>query len=202
MLIHNFKEILLQLNIKGIIHIGAHNCEEQDFYNSININNIFWIDANAKSDNIHNYLVSDNDGDEYTFNISNNTESSSMYNMKMHLIEYPDISYDNTIKLKSNTIDTIYNVNNIDKTKYNMRNICVQGAELKALQGGINNINNIDVIFMKVYNKELYDNCPNTYDIDKFLLKYNFNRVITEYTINGWGVALYVKKNIAYKYKT
>lgn len=120
----------------------------------------------------------------------------------MHLIEYPDISYDNTIKLKSNTIDTIYNVNNIDKTKYNMWNICVQGAELKALQGGINNINNIDVIFMKVYNKELYDNCPNTYDIDKFLLKYNFNRVITEYTINGWGVALYVKKNIAYKYKT
>ena len=202
MLIHNFKEILLQLNIKGIIHIGAHNCEEQDFYNSININNIFWIDANAKSDNIHNYLVSDNDDDEYTFNISNNTESSSMYNMKMHLIEYPDISYDNTIKLKSNTIDTIYNVNNIDKTKYNMWNICVQGAELKALQGGINNINNIDVIFMKVYNKELYDNCPNTYDIDKFLLKYNFNRVITEYTINGWGVALYVKKNIAYKYKT
>jgi len=202
MLIHNFKEILLQLNIKGIIHIGAHNCEEQDFYNSININNIFWIDANAKSDNIHNYLVSDNDDDEYTFNISNNTESSSMYNMKLHLIEYPDITYDNTITLKSNTIDTIYNANNIDKTKYNMWNICVQGAELKALQGGINNINNIDVIFIKVYNKELYDNCPNAYDIDIFLLKYNFNRVITEYTINGWGVALYVKKNIAYKYKT
>lgn len=43
MLIHNFKEILLQLNIKGIIHIGAHNCEEQDFYNSININNIFGL---------------------------------------------------------------------------------------------------------------------------------------------------------------
>lgn len=202
MLIHNFKETLLQLNIKGIIHIGAHNCEEQDFYNSIGINDIFWIDANAKSDNIHNYLVSDNDGEEYTFNISNNTESSSMYNMKLHLIEYPDITYENTITLKSNTIDTIYNVNNIDKTKYNMWNICVQGAELKALQGGINNINNIDVIFTKVYNKELYDNCPTAYDIDNFLLKHNFDRVITEYTINGWGVALYVKKNIAYKYKT
>lgn len=202
MLIHNFKETLLQLNIKGIIHIGAHNCEEKDFYNSIGINNIFWIDANAKSDNIHNYLVSDNDGEEYTFNISNNTESSSMYNMKLHLIEYPDITYDNCIKMKSNTIDTIYNVNNIDKTKYNMWNICVQGAELKALRGGINNIDNIDVIFIKVYNKELYDNCPNAYDIDNFLLKYNFDRIITEYTINGWGVALYVKKNIAYKYKT
>lgn len=202
MLIHNFKETLLQLNIKGIIHIGAHNCEELYFYNSIGINDIFWIDANAKSGDIHNYLVSDNDGEEYTFNISNNTESSSMYNMKLHLIEYPDITYDNTITLTSNTIDTIYNVNNIDKTKYNMWNICVQGAELKALHGGINNINNIDVIFIKVYNKELYDNCPNAYDIDNFLLKYNFNRVITEYTIHGWGVALYVKKNIAYKYKT
>jgi len=202
MLIHNFKETLLQLNIKGVIHIGAHNCEEKAFYNSIGINDIFWIDANAKHDNIHNYLVSDSDGEEYTFNISNNTESSSIYDMKLHLIEYPYITYDNTIKIKSNTIDTIYTLNNIDKKIYNMWNICVQGAELKALQGGINNINNINVIFTKVYNKELYNNFYTAYDIDIFLLKYNFYRVITEYTINGWGVALYVKKNVDYKYKT
>lgn len=202
MLIHNFKEILLQLNIKGVIHIGAHNCEEKAFYNSIGINDIFWIDANAKHDNIHNYLVSDSDGEEYTFNISNNTESSSIYDMKLHLIEYPYITYDNTIKIKSNTIDTIYTLHNIDKKIYNMWNICVQGAELKALQGGINNINNINVIFTKVYNKELYNNFYTAYDIDIFLLKYNFYRVITEYTINGWGVALYVKKNVDYKYKT
>nr|QPI16525.1 MAG: hypothetical protein NIOZUU159_00013 [Virus NIOZ-UU159] len=202
MLIHNFKETLLQLNIKGVIHIGAHNCEEKAFYNSIGINDIFWIDANAKHDNIHNYLVSDSDGEEYTFNISNNTESSSIYDMKLHLIEYPYITYDNSIKIKSNTIDTIYTLNNIDKKIYNMWNICVQGAELKALQGGINNINNINVIFTKVYNKELYNNFYTAYDIDIFLLKYNFYRVITEYTINGWGVALYVKKNVDYKYKT
>ena len=202
MLIHNFKETLLQLNIKGVIHIGAHNCEEKAFYNSIGINDIFWIDANAKHDNIHNYLVSDSDGEEYTFNISNNTESSSIYDMKLHLIEYPYITYDNSIKIKSNTIDTIYTLNNIDKKIYNMWNICVQGAELKALQGGINNINNINVIFKKVYNKELYNNFYTAYDIDIFLLKYNFYRVITEYTINGWGVALYVKKNVDYKYKT
>jgi len=202
MLIHNFKETLLQLNIKGVIHIGAHNCEEKAFYNSIGINDIFWIDANAKHDNIHNYLVSDSDGEEYTFNISNNTESSSIYDMKLHLIEYPYITYDNTIKIKSNTIDTIYTLNNIDKKIYNMWNICVQGAELKALQGGINNTNNINVIFTKVYNKELYNNFYTAYDIDIFLLKYNFYRVITEYTINGWGVALYVKKNVDYKYKT
>jgi len=202
MLIHNFKETLLQLNIKGVIHIGAHNCEEKAFYNSIGINDIFWIDANAKHDNIHNYLVSDSDGEEYTFNISNNTESSSIYDIKLHLIEYPYITYDNSIKIKSNTIDTIYTLNNIDKKIYNMWNICVQGAELKALQGGINNINNINVIFTKVYNKELYNNFYTAYDIDIFLLKYNFYRVITEYTINGWGVALYVKKNVDYKYKT
>lgn len=202
MLIYNFKETLLLLNIKGVIHFGAHNCEEIDFYKSIGINDIFWIDANPKHDNIHKYLVSDKDDEEYIFNISNNTESSSMYNMKLHSTKYPDIIYDNTVELKTKTIDTIYILNNINNKKYNMWNICIQGAELKALHGGINNIDNIDVIFTKVYNKELYDNCPSAHDIDIFLLKYNFNRVITEYTINGWGVALYVKKNVAYKYKT
>ena len=201
MLIYNFKETLLQLNIKGVVHIGAHNCEEKVFYNSIGINDIFWIDVNAKHHDIHKYLVSDSDGDEYTFNISNNTESSSIYNMKLHLIEYPDITYENTIKIKSNTIDTIYTLNNIDKTKYNMWNICTQGSEDKVLLGALNNIKNIDVIFIKIYTKEIYENNPRIYDIDNILLPHNFRPIITETTNLGWGFSLYVKKNIVFKYK-
>jgi hypothetical protein len=36
--------------------------------------------------------------------------------------------------------------------------------------------------------------------MDSFLIQYNFERMLTEYTTNGWGNALYLKKNIAYKY--
>jgi len=35
------------INIKGILHIGAHNCEELGDYISggVNLSNIYWIEA-------------------------------------------------------------------------------------------------------------------------------------------------------------
>ena len=35
------------MNIKGILHIGAHLCEELKYYldNNISIDKIFWIEA-------------------------------------------------------------------------------------------------------------------------------------------------------------
>lgn len=112
----------------------------------------------------------------------------------MHSDEYPDIYYTNTNKIKSITLDSIYTKNNIDPMKYNMWNICIQGSELNALRGGIKNIESIDIIYTKIYIKELYENNPIITDMDTFLIQYNFERILTEYTTNGWGNALYVKK--------
>ena len=201
MLIYNFKEILKQIDIKGIIHIGANNCEELDFYNLLGINNIIWIDANSKLQNVRNYLVSDKDNVDVIFNISNNSESSSIYSFKDHAIYYSDVYYDDYKYMKSYTLDTIYKLENIDITKYNMWNICTQGSEDKVLLGALDNIKNIDVIFIKIYTKDIYEKCPKTYDIDAILLPQQYKRIITECTNSGWGFALYVKKNIVFKYK-
>ena len=37
----------LNLNIRGVLHIGAHECEEQKYYleQGIDNNNIYWIEA-------------------------------------------------------------------------------------------------------------------------------------------------------------
>ena len=205
MLIYNFKEILEQIKIKGIIHIGANECEESNFYNLLGINNVIWIDANPncnqKCNNVCNYLVWNKDNIDFIFNVSNNSESSSIYSFKDHLIYYPDVYYNKKIKIKSHTLDTIYKLENIDINKYNMWNICTQGSEDKVLLGALNNIKNIDVIFIKIYTKEIYENNPRIYDIDNILLPHNFRPIITETTNLGWGFSLYVKKNIVFKYK-
>lgn len=201
MLIYNFKEILEQIKIKGIVHIGANKCEESNFYNLLGINNVIWIDANPNCSNIYKYLVWNKDNIDFIFNISNNSESSSIYSFKDHSIYYPDVYYKEQIKIKSHTLDTIYKLENIDVNKYNMWNICTQGSEDKVLLGAINNIKNIDVIFIKIYTKKIYENNPTVYDIDNILLPHNFKRVITENTNLGWGFSLYVKKNIVFKYK-
>lgn len=201
MIIYNFTDYIERLGIKGVIHIGSHNCEEASFYNSLNIKNIVWIDALPCGDsdgdemrtNIYKALITDNDNAIYTFNISNNSESSSILDMKGHNHYYPDIYYIDNKLIKSTTIDTFYKKNNIDVEKYDMWNICIQGAELLALHGGINNISSIKAIYVKIYTTEIYEGCPVVNHIDSYLSGFNFKRILTEISAFKWGYALYTR---------
>jgi hypothetical protein len=196
MIIYNWYELLKSYNLKGVIHIGTDSCKEQNFYNNLNIYNIVWIDAISNNPCINNFLVCDKDDEEYTFNISNNIESSSINNLKLHKELYPNIYFKNTKNIKSKSIDTIYNILNIKRDLYDTWYICTQGSELLVLKGGIKEINNIKIIIIKIYTKEVYESCPTIKDVDTFLKNYNFNRIIAEYTNEFYGFALY--KNIRY----
>jgi len=199
MMLYNYKDYLDTMSIKGVIHIGSNNIDVLNLYNSINIKNIIWIDAynDEKIDNIRNYnaLITDPDDIEYIFNKSNNGEASSILEVKTHNTSLPDIFHKETIVLKSITLDSFYKNNNIDCNNYDMWNICISGSELLALKGGKENIKNIKIIYIKIYTKELYNNCPLINDIDTYLNTHNFKRIITEITVNGSGIAIYKIQN-------
>ena len=61
-----------------------------------------------------------------------------------------------------------------------------------ALKGATQSIKYAKAIYLEVNEKELYKNCGLINDIDIFLSKYNFKRVLTEMTKHGWGDALYI----------
>jgi hypothetical protein len=91
------------LNIRGIIHIGAHEAEEYESYieNGILSENQLWIEAlpekvdiiNKKLPNLNviTAVLTNTINDDIIFNITNNYQSSSILNLKHHLIEHPDI---------------------------------------------------------------------------------------------------------------
>jgi hypothetical protein len=66
---------------KGIIHVGAHRCEEKPYYDAWGISNVLWIDGNdelcAANESIVNAIVSDTDDLEVDFIITNNDAMSS-----------------------------------------------------------------------------------------------------------------------------
>jgi len=198
-------DILLSnnINISGVFHIGAHECEEIYFYNHMGIQdeNIVWIDAIPSKvteatcrgiPNVYNAVITDTDDKEVIFNISNNGQSSSVLNFGTHLQEHPGVVYVDTIKLKSITIDTFFERNKIDASKCDFWNFDIQGAELMALKGAANSIKYAKVIYLEVNEKELYENCGLIGEVDTFLSKYNFKRVLTNMTSHGWGDAVYI----------
>ena len=166
-------------------------------------NNIVWIDAIASKvseaiargiPNIYNAVITDKDDEEIIFNVSNNVQSSSVLNFGTHLQEHPGVVYVDTLKLKSITIDTFFERNNIDASKYDLWNFDIQGAELMALKGAAKSIKYAKVIYLEVNEKELYQNCALVDEIDTFLSNYNFKRVVTHMTQHGWGDAIYVRQ--------
>ncbi len=196
--------LLHNINITGALHIGAHNCEELLFYNNIGLKNedVIWVDAinekvieakNRGIPNVYHCVITDKDDEDIQFNISNNIQSSSVLEFGTHSYEHPEVFYINKIVQKSITIDTFFERNNIDCSKYNFWNFDIQGAELMALKGSINSIQYAKAIYLEVNENELYKNCALIGDCDKFLSEYGFKRFNTYMTVHGWGDALYIR---------
>ena len=142
--------------------------------------------------NVYSAVVTDKDDEEVVFNVSNNFQSSSVLEFGTHSKEHPTVVYVDKLKLKSISIDTFFERNNLDASKYNFWNFDIQGAELMALKGAIKSIQHAKALYLEVNEKELYKGCGLIPEIDEFLSQYNFKRVLTHMTIHGWGDALYV----------
>jgi hypothetical protein len=193
------------IDVTGILHIGAHECEELDMYNKmgVDIKDIIWIDALSQKvleaskrgiPNVYNEVITDVDGKEVNFNISDNGQSSSIFPFGTHSIEHPWVKVIGTVKKKSVTIDTFFKCNNITPHNYNFWNFDIQGAELLALLGGKESIKGVDAIYLEVNEKELYKGCAMIHEIDDYLKTQGFSREWTSISGHGWGDALYIRK--------
>ena len=190
---------------KGILHIGAHMCEERALYNSIKIgdNDTLWIEAIGEivayvkkineNINIVQAVITDKDDEELSFMITNNKESSSIFNFGTHAIEHPHVFEIERRRLKSITLNTLFERNNIPHDRYDFINIDIQGAELKALKGAARILPHIKAIYAEVNEKMLYEVTGLLPELDEYLATFNFKRVITNMTQHGWGDALYIK---------
>lgn len=190
------------IDIKGIIHVGAHELEEKTAYDMFGIRNVFWFDAIEEKVNdmkkrypeveIINATVSDKDDEEVEFIVTNNYQSSSFLELEMHKTIYPEITEKTRFKTKTVTLDTLSKT--YPKMKEcNFMNLDIQGAELKALKGAEELLAGVDYIYTEVNVAPLYKNCPMVWEIDNYLGSKGFARLDTSITNQMWGDAFYYR---------
>lgn len=191
--------------VKGVIHIGAHHCEELDYYRhslGIQNDNIIWIEgspevaseARAKfpQAEVLTALCSDEDGKEVEFMMtSNEGQSSSILPFGTHTTHHPHVLATGYSKKTTITLDTL--LKDRDLTKYNMINIDVQGAEKLVLSGGLHVLSHIDFVYAEVNEEELYKGCPLLPEFDDFMRSQGFERKAIKMTEYKWGDALYIR---------
>lgn len=196
-----------KLDINGILHIGAHDCEERIDYNNIGITNdkIYWVEAmkdkvdimKKKYDdiNIYNAIIDIEDNKEVKFNITNNGASSSILEFGTHAKHHPHVKMIDSYIGTTTRLDTLIETNNIPINNINFMNLDIQGVELRAIKSMEKYLTNIKYIYSEVNVEEVYKGCDLMSDIDSYLQTFGFtraaNNILQQY---GWGDAFYIKK--------
>jgi FkbM family methyltransferase len=194
------------MEIEGVIHVGAHLAEEARVYADLGVSRVFWIEGNPdlipklekiaskyRHNKVINALVTDEEGADVDFNIANNGQSSSVLELKTHLREHPEVHYVGKRTLMSRTLDSLAAEHHFGMS--NFMNIDLQGAELLALKGATDLLaRTIDYVYTEVNTKELYAGCVRIDTLDAYLHAFGFCRFDTEMTRHGWGDALYIKQ--------
>jgi FkbM family methyltransferase len=133
-------------------------------------------------------------GEKKKFNISSNSESSSLLELGTHAQSYPTIHFTEVIEVTTKSLDDIFIDNKIQAEKIFL-NLDIQGAELEALKGAESLLKNVHFIYTEVNREEVYKGCATVEELDTFLKHRGFVRVATRWIIRaGWGDALYMKK--------
>jgi FkbM family methyltransferase len=199
----NFTDLVKKysMNIKGVIHIGAHFGQEFKLYEECNISNIMFFEPvpstfKTLKDNIGDRAILVNTalgnivGEVEMFTeTSNEGQSSSILEPDFHLIQHPQILFTDRVKVPITKLDSFIE----HKDNYNVINVDVQGYELEVFKGGSEFLHHIDYIITEINRADLYKNCARVEELDSFLGRYSFKRVETDWAGQTWGDALYIK---------
>ena len=201
----NFTKIFnkYKMNVKGIVHIGAHYGEEIQEYVNNGIQKITVFEPLSKNFDVLSQRLQNVNADIQGYQIalgsqkctavmylsSNEAQSSSILKPKDHLEHHPDVSFDGTEEVEVGLLDE-YDIGDA-----NFMNIDVQGYELEVFKGGKKTLEKIDYVYCEVNRGEMYEGNPLIEELDVHLGEYGFERVETHWpeTWYKWGDALYIK---------
>ncbi len=186
----------------GVLHVGAHHGQEYKTYQELGISPIVFIEALP-----HTYqaLIS-NVGKEATCintaigNVVGEIEmfvdeanmggSSSVLKPKIHLQQYPHITFPKKVSVPITKIDLL------EIPQCNFINMDIQGYELEALKGAKDYLTTVDYVMLEVNRDEVYEGCARIEEIDYYLEDYDLVRVETDWAGSTWGDAFYVRNKI------
>ena len=203
----DLKTVLAKNGVRptGILHVGGHHGEELNLYRSIDrLMPVWWVEANPEAfarleRNLRRWpnhfsvgpvAIGDHRG-EATLHVANRTMSSSLLPLGTHAVVHPEVHYTEDVVV---TMDTIDHLATECEVRANVLVMDIQGGEGPALQGADRFLAGVDLVYLEVNAKALYEGCWLLPEMDSWLGFRGFEmRALMMEGATGWGDAVFVR---------
>jgi FkbM family methyltransferase len=186
--------------MKGCISVGSHYGEEYELWYSKGVRNFIFFEPVMANFVKLERIMKDKPGFIFLFNSAignmkgkimmyteqeHQGKSCSILKPKLHLTQYPDITFGSREWVVINRLDDIaYN-----RDLYDHLHIDTQGYEIEVLKGAEKSLKFFKTIQVEVYREELYENCALYEDVIAYL--HDFKLVNVIWRGNTWGDATF-----------
>lgn len=188
----------------GVLHLGAHLCEEAKDYHKARAGKVWWVEAlpdlaeecgrqvdRYPQQTVINACVGADDGTEVTFHRANNGMSSSVLDLGTHRQSSPDVSYVSDEPMITVTVDTLADTHRI---RADFLNADLQGYELEALKGAERFLRRVKYIYTELNWTYVYEHGALIGEMDAWLGERGFVRYDTVMAGRaGWGDGIYAR---------
>jgi FkbM family methyltransferase len=205
----NFDDLVKKynLNVTGVIQIGANLAQEHNIYLRHGIKNMMYFEPDPntynrmleklsidKTSNIQTFNIAlGNENKMVDFNVSDNDgASSSILEPKLHLLQHPNVHFTHKIQVEMKRFDDL----NLDISNYNFANLDVQGYEYEVFEGMMKTLENnphIKYIMSEINIAETYAGNKTLDKILELLGKVGFSMVEIDLAGTIWGDCLLLR---------
>mmetsp|Transcript_132919 Transcript_132919/g.187817 ORF Transcript_132919/g.187817 Transcript_132919/m.187817 type:complete len:291 (+) Transcript_132919:71-943(+) len=206
----NYKELLRDIPVKGVLHVGANVGQEAATYDELGVPRVLWVEAqeecreeleqNLRVHNRRHDLVAitavSSRREEATLYRTDNSISSSLKPLgNGHRSYFPFIEQSSPTKVQTETLDGLLARLSLDPAGFDFMYLDVQGSELDVLQGSRGALGHIRYIMTEISAEEHYKGGCMESDLHDFLSQAGFVRALRQMPPIGHGNALYVRES-------
>lgn len=173
--------------VHGVIHVGANIGQERRLYFKRGLR-VLWVEpipevfavlqrniAHLPGQRAVQALITERAGEEHELHVaSNRGGSSSILPMKRHAELWPEVRYERTVRLRSDSLPSLFERLQLRPSDHDFLALDTQGSELLVLRGAVPLLPHFSFVKVEVADFEAYAGGCLLTDVERFFAEHGF----------------------------
>ena len=173
--------------VRGVVHVGANSGQERKLYARYDLP-VVWVEpipevfaelerniAAYPKQRAYRALITERPGEQHELHVaSNGGASSSILDLKRHTEIWPQVHFQRSIKLESESLPSFFERHALASADYDFLSLDTQGSEMMVLRGAAPMLRSFKYLNVEVADFESYAGCAQLDEMGPYLASLGF----------------------------